>query len=188
MNTYEAIMTRRSIRKFRQEPLKREDLEKLVKAASVTAYPANIQPLKFKIIEEKAMVEEVFKCTKWAGYIPDGTPQRGEEPVAYIGILGDTNIKKGTDFQVENGAAGTVITIAAHEMGIGSCWIGSVNRERVRELLNLPDNLVMIDLIALGYPAQKSRAVEMQEGDVKYWLDKDGTMNVPKRCIDEILI
>ena len=187
MNVYDAIMNRRSIRKFKQENIPVEDLEKLVKAASMAAYPANVQPLKFAIISGKPTTDEIFECTRWAGYLQDGAPKTDERPTAYIAILGDKNIKKGTDFQVENGAAGTTIILTALEMGIASCWLGALNRDRIKEILALPENLTVLDLISLGYGAQNSSAVEMKDGDIKYYLDENGDLKVPKRSLEEVL-
>ena len=73
------------------------------------------------------------------------------------------------------------------EDGIGACWIASVNREEAAKLLNLPQNLAISSVIALGYPAETPKEVEMTEGDVKYYL-QDGTLCVPKRSMDDILI
>lgn len=49
------------------------------------------------------------------------------------------------------------ITLAALGYGLGSCWLGALNRDRLAELFQLPDTLVVLDMIALGYPAQKAR-------------------------------
>lgn len=187
MRVYDAIMNRRSIRKFSQTPILHEDLLELVKCAGMAAYPANIQPLKFALVEEPEKLAEIFSCTKWAGYLENGTPQENQRPTAYLVILGDTSIKKGSDLQVETGAAGMTILLAAQERGIATCWLGALNRERLTEILQLPEHLVVKDVIALGYPAQKSRAVPMQDGDVKYYQDENGTINVPKRSLEEIL-
>lgn len=184
MKVRDAIMNRRSIRKFTQTPVNYEDLTDLVLCATMAAYPANRQPLKFAIITEK--LDEVFACTKWAGYLSDGTPKEGERPTAYIAILGDTSIKK--EFQVETGAAGMTLLLAAEEKGLSACWLGALNREELSKILNLPEDIRMLDLIALGYGAQKSVAEPVRDGNIKYYLDEEGTLHVPKRTLDETLI
>ncbi len=186
MNVYDAIQKRRSIRKFRQEPILQEDLRKLVDCARMAAYPMNLQPLKFMVIDQAADLEQVFPCTRWAGYLENGYPQKGEQPVAYILMLGDTTIKKNSDFQVETGAAGATVTLAATEQGIASCWLGAINREKIREIFQIPEHLTILDLIALGYPSQKSRAVPMENDDFKYYMRED-VLQVPKRGLEEVL-
>ena len=94
MTVYEAIMNRRTIRKFTQEPLKRDDRLKLVDCARMAAYGANAQPLKFRIVDDKDTMDKIFPKTKWAAMLEDGTPAEDERPTAYIAVIGDTSIKK----------------------------------------------------------------------------------------------
>ncbi len=185
MQVYDAIQSRRTIRKFMQKEIPYDTLVKLVDCARLAPYGANLQPLKFAIINEEPTLSGVFSHTKWAGYLPDGTPKEHERPTAFIAILGDTNIK--TNFDTDVGIAGTTITLAALDAGLASCWIASVNREAVASILKLPEHLSLLHVIALGYPAEESRAVTM-ENDVKYFYTDDGVLNVPKRSLDEVLI
>lgn len=185
MNVMEAIMNRRTIRKFSQEELPEEILCSLVDAARMAAHGGNIQPLKYAIVSGKVLREKVFETTKWAACIPDGTPREGERPVAYIIVYGDERIKK--ECMVDAGAAVTNIMLAAWELGIGSCWIGSLNRPVLRELLQSPEELKLLYAVALGYPAQKSRAVEYR-GSFNYYLDDTQTVNVPKLSLSDVLV
>ena len=185
MQVMEAIMTRRTIRKFSQEAIPAEVLRSLVDAAHMAAHGGNIQPLKYAIVSDKALCDRVFPNTKWAACIPDGTPKEGERPVAYIIVYADETIKK--ECMVDAGAAVTNIMLAAHEMGIGSCWIGSLNRPALREVLQSPEHLKILYAVALGYPAQKSRAVGYN-GSFCYYLDEEQTVNVPKLSVDDVLI
>jgi len=186
MNITEAIKTRRTIRKFTQEKIETETLSEFVNLARLAAFPANVQPLKFKIINDKETVDKIFLLTKWAGYLKDGTPKEDERPVSFIAVVGDENIK--SSFEVEAGAAVTNIMLGAMEKGIGTCWIGAFDKAKTDEILDLPERMSTVYLVALGYPAQKSRAVDMIDGDVKYFLDNENCMNVPKRTMDEILL
>ena len=187
MNIYDAIQNRRSIRKFTQEPIAKEKLLQLVDCARMAAYPANVQPLKFKIIDDVALLKEVFPCTRWAGYLENGTPTQEERPTAYILMLGDTSIIKYSDYQVEVGAAGATMTLAATGAGIASCWLGALNREKLREILNIPEHLIILDMIALGYPAQRSQAILREQGVIKYYLGEENVLQVPKRSLEEVL-
>jgi nitroreductase len=67
MNVSEALLQRRTIRKFTQEALNTDDLRKLLEYARLAAYPANLQPLKFAVIQDKETVDKIFPLTKWAG-------------------------------------------------------------------------------------------------------------------------
>ncbi len=186
MNVYEAIQNRRSIRKFQQEPISIDLLTKLVDCARMAPYPMNLQPLKFAVMSEKETIDTIFPCTRWAGFLEDGSPKEGERPTAYILILGDGDIRANTDFQVENGIAGATITLAATEEGVATCWLGAINRDKIREILEIPENLTVLDLIALGYPAQESQAVPMENDNFKYYM-KEEVLQVPKRSLKEVL-
>ena len=187
MNVSEVLLQRRTIRKFTQEALNPDDLRKLLEYARLAAYPANLQPLKFAVIQDKETVDKIFPLTKWAGYLPEtGTPAEGERPTAYIAILGDKSIKE--NFEVEAGAAVTSMMLGAYEMGIGSCWLGAINRAELLKLFNLSaDDFALPYLLALGYPAQTSKAVDMTDS-IKYFEDENGCINVPKRSLTEITI
>lgn len=187
MDLLTALKERRSIRKFQQNPVPREVLTALVDCARLAPYPANVQPLKFAVVHEPEMLYNVFTCTKWAGYLKDGAPAPDERPTAYIAVLGDRSIKNSDNFSVETGAAGMAITLAALDYGLGSCWLGALNRDRLAELFQLPDTLVVLDMIALGYPAQKSTAVPMEQGNVRYYLDENNDIKVPKRALGDVL-
>lgn len=187
MDVKTALLERRTIRKFAQKPIAKEDLLDLVEYARVAAYPANLQPLKFAIISDKEVCDRIFPDTKWAGYLADGTPKCDERPAAYIAVLGDNSIKK--SFEVEAGAAVTSMMLGALDKGIASCWIGALTKKSIMKTLNLSeDNYSLLYLLALGYPAQESRICEMKDSDVKYFIDENNTLNVPKRSLEEILL
>ena len=188
MNVYDAIMDRRTIRKFEQKPVAKDDLKKLIDCARVAAYPANVQPLKFAIIDNPEMLEDIYPLTKWAGALKDGAPKENERPMAYIAVIGDRIIKAGGGFEVEAGAAVTTMMLEAVEMGLGTCWLGAIQREEIKKVLGLRNEYDVVYLLAVGYGAYKSRMVDMPYGEVKYFESADGTINVPKRSLDEVLL
>lgn len=188
MNVYDAIMTRRTIRKFEQKKVDKKELEKLVDCARVAAYGANVQPLKFAIIDNDELMKKIYPFTKWAGALADGAPKENERPAAYIAVLGDTSIKSNGMFEVESGAAVTTMMLEAIEMGLATCWLGAIVRDEIKKVLAIDEKLNVVYLLAVGYPMQESRMVEMHNGDTKYFEDENGGINVPKRSLDEILI
>ncbi|NLY18973.1 MAG: nitroreductase [Clostridiaceae bacterium] len=186
MNINDAIMNRRSIRKFKQIKIDRETLVSFVQAARLAPSAANLQPLKFLIVDEKECVDKVFELVKWLGYIaPHGNPKKGEEPVAYIVILADTNIRK-SGYQHDAGAAAQNIMLAAMGERIGSCWIGSIERDSMKKFFNMPENLEVDTLIALGYPAEEP-VVEDYKDTIKNYKDENGVLHTPKRKLEDIL-
>ena len=181
----ELIKSRRTIRKFEQTPLNGERLAAYVEAARVAPSAANRQPLKYVVVHSPHMTEEVFPLLRWAGYLPDYAPKEGEHPTAYIVICVDKDSSpNGADLDV--GAAAENMILAALADGVGSCWLGSVDRPKLAELLDIPSSLTISSVLALGYPKECPREVEL-ETDVKYYLEGD-TLCVPKRSLQEVLI
>ncbi len=186
MKVYEAICKRRTIRRFSQEPVPKEILEKLIKAARLAPSAANLQPGEYIVVDEPGLVEQVFKTLRWAGYIvPRGNPPEGERPVAYIVVLlNKEKVKAGG----ERDAAASIenIILAALEDGIGSCWLGSIEREALRGILNIPGRCEIDSVVALGYP-NESPVVEEMKDSIKYWKDDKNVLHVPKRRLQDIL-
>ena len=185
MDVIEFIKSRRTIRKFKQIPLSCEQIEKYIDVARVAPTAANMQPLKYVAVQTESMAKKVFPLLKWAGYLPDYTPKKDERPVAYIVVCVDKSIRpNGAELDV--GAAVENIILAALSDDVGSCWIGSVDREKMAKLLDITEPLAISCVLALGYPKESPKEVEIGEG-IKYYLDGE-TLCVPKRAIKEVLI
>ena len=120
----------------------------------------------------------------WAGYLPDYHPSEGEMPGAYIVILVDEKISRTPNHDA--GIAAMSISMVAYDEGLGSCILGAVDREKVRELLKVPGGLAIALVVALGYPAENPVVDRMKDGDIKYWLDENGVLHVPKRDLKDI--
>lgn len=187
MHVKDAIRTRRTIRKYRQEPIDRKILETLIDGARLAPSAANIQPLEYIIVDDEKLLGKVFETLAWAGYIkPEGDPKEGETPTAYIVVLGNTDYGKKWNIR-DAGAAIMSILLEAQGYGIGSCWIGSVKREKLREILNIPGKYDIDSVIALGYPAEESMAEDMTDDSIKYYKDEEQVLHVPKRPMNKIL-
>jgi nitroreductase len=183
---YESIIKRRTIRKFTQRPVPPEVLNKCVDAARMSPSGGNRQPLKYIIVNNLQLLLSVFSTITWARNIPSYKHAPNEVPKAFIVILLDTEIRK----QAGNdpGIAAMSISMVAHEAGLGSCILGSVDRPKLRENLMIPDHLQILLVVALGYPKEESKAVKIKDDDTKYWFDARGVLNVPKRRLEDVVI
>ena len=188
MNVREAIEKRRTIRKFTQRKIDKTELHELIDCARLAAYGANLQPLKFRTVTNESELSAIFPYIKWAGYLPDGAPKENEKPSAYIAILGDVDIKKNEAFETDAGAAVTTMMLRATELELATCWLGAINREEISKALNIPENLKLLYLLAVGEAAQESTICGMKDGDVKYFISENDVLNVPKRSLEEIVI
>ena len=106
---------------------------------------------------------------------------------AYIIILGDNEIAQ--SFGCDHGIAAQSILLGAVEAGLGGCIIGSINREKLRSSLDIPERYEILLAIALGNPVEKVVIDEAgRDGDIKYWRDEQSVHHVPKRALDDIIL
>ena len=182
---YELVASRRTIRKYKQKSVPREVLENCVDAARLSPSGANRQPLKYCIIDDPKLLKTVFGAVHWAGYLPEYGPDETEMPRAYILILLDTKIHH--DCGHDAGIAAMSISMVAYSRGIGSCIMGAIDRKNLSESLHVPESLEIVLAVALGYPAETPIVDRVKDGDIKYWLDGNGILHVPKRPSDEVL-
>ncbi len=84
------------------------------------------------------------------------------------------------------GAAIENILLTALEEDIGTCWIQSIKREDLHQILKIPPNYKIDSVVALGYKNEEPVVEEMIDS-VKYWLDDQETLHVPKRKLEDIL-
>jgi len=181
MSVYDTIKKRRTIRKFTQKKIEKSDLLECLNAARLAPSGANKQPLEYVIVTKA--LDEVFECTKWAGYLKDGAPKEDERPPVYIVVLSNTEIS--TSARYDAGLSAENLILTALEKGIGCCIIKSVIKEKLIEILNIPANYEIEMVIAMGYPKQESVEAEFKDS-VKYWLDEKDVLHVPKRKLKDI--
>jgi nitroreductase len=186
LSVYELILKRRTIRRFKPRPIPEELLNKLVNAARLAPSGANLQPLEFIIVNNTELVNKVFQTLKWAGYIaPAGNPPEGRRPMAYFIVLINSEIKP-QNGEVDAAAAIENMILTALEDGVGSCWLGSIDREQLRTMFDIPQKYRIDSVLALGYP-DESPVVEEAKDSIKYWKDDQGVLHVPKRKLSDIV-
>ena len=182
---YEKIISRRTTRKFEQKQVPKEIIERCVDAARLSPCGSNRQPLKYVIVNDEEQLKKVFKATRWAGSLPEYNPSENEAPKAYVAILLDKNIRERPGHDA--GIAAMSISMVAFDEGVASCMLGGIDRVVLRKVLEVPEHLDILILVALGYPAEKQVVDEAEGGNIKYWLDENGVIHVPKRPLEEIL-
>lgn len=185
-NLYDLIISRRTVRRFKPQPVARDILERIVGAGRLAPSAANMQPLAFVVVDGAGARERIFPCLKWAAYIaPEGDPKPGQKPAAYIVTLVDTRIREKM-FEYDVGAAMENMILAALADGVGSCWLLSVDRDKVREILSIPDKYRIDCVLALGYPDEEPVIEDMGDSH-RYWKDAEGRLHVPKRPFSSIV-
>lgn len=181
------IIKNRSYRRFDSTvKIDSKQIEKWIELARFSASGRNMQPLKYFVCTEEIINKKIFPNLGWAGFLTNWKgPAVNERPVAYIVILHDKSLSD--NYFCDDGIAMQSILLGAVEDGFGGCAIGSVNKNKVAKILNLPTNLEILWLIALGKPAEKCVLDEMKNNDIKYWRDSDEIHHVPKRPLSELI-
>ena len=182
------VLKNRSYRRFYQtEKISEAQLRDWVDLARNSASARNAQSLKYILSTDESFNAKIFEQLAWAGYLTTWKgPEEGERPSAYIVILHDTLIPG--NYLCDDGIASQSILLGAVETGFGGCIIHSVNRNKLRELLNLSEQFEILYVLALGKPKETVVLEEMKAGDVKYWRDENRVHHVPKRALDEIIL
>lgn len=155
METFNAILTRRSIRHYNDRELSKEIIDKLLKSAMFAPSAMNLQPWHFVVVEDKKVLNGTLKAIPYAEMLKQAN-------IAIL-VCGDINVEKNEDFIVQNCSAATQnILLAAHDFGLGAVWIGihpmKEIMEPVSEYFNLPEHIIPVSMVSIGYPAEKVEA------------------------------
>lgn len=150
----ENLMSRTSIRAYRDKPVEDDKVEKMLRAAMAAPTAGNKQPWKFVVVKDKSILAAISARL--------GTMKMAEKaPLAIVvcGDLDNTFPADGRDYWVEDTSAATEnLLLAAHALGLGAVWCGIYPmQERVaflQQLLRLPANIVPLNVIPIGYPAE----------------------------------
>ena len=177
----------RTYRRFDQTvKIAQEELEEWVEQVRFCPSGRNAQPLCYVIVNSDSMCERVFPQLAWAGYLTDWPgPEEGERPVAYLIQLLDTRIVE--NCLCDDGLQIQTILLNAVEKGYGGCIIKAFKNEALREVLQLPEYMKIMYVIALGKPKEQVVLEEMQGENFKYWRDAEGIHHVPKRSKKELI-
>jgi nitroreductase len=185
------ITTRRTVRRFTARPIDPSVLVQLIEAARSAPSAANKQPLQYVVVSDPTACARVFPLVSWAGHVrPRRDPGPGQEPKAYVVILVDRAIGGEHWTPADVGAAAENLMLAAWGFGIGSCWMGAIKRPEIARLLQIPENMSIDTLVALGYPAEEPVMEDVRDDKspdaTKYYLDARDMLHVPKRRLASI--
>ena len=183
------VLENRSCRRFdNSHKIDVKTLKYLVDLARNTASAANNQPLKYFLSCDEQKNEEIFSCLGWAAYLTDWPgPEKEERPSAYIVITGDHNITN--NFWCDHGIAAQTILLGARSLGLAGCMFGAINIKKLKGFLNIPDNLEIKLVLALGKPVEIAYIDEVeQDGSIKYWRDENRVHHVPKRKLEDVIV
>lgn len=151
MELLEGIITRRSIRVFKSDPVSDEQVQTILKAAMYAPSAGNQRPWHFVVITDRQLLDAV------PGFHPHARMMK-EAPLGIL-VCGDTRKELHPGYWVQDCSAATQnLLLAAHAVGLGAVWLGIHPREdrvrSVRDLFKLPDPVCPLAMIAIGQPGE----------------------------------
>ncbi|MBS7639549.1 MAG: nitroreductase family protein [Candidatus Bathyarchaeia archaeon] len=164
MEVFKVICERRSIRKYRDEPIPEEILERILEAGRLAPSAANRQPWSFIVVKDKGVKSELVDACRGQRFIG--------EAGAVIAVLGDPNASRW--YKQDPFIAASFMTLEAHEEGLGVCWIGAFDEDKVKKVLKIPENLSVIILLTVGFPDEKPQPRPRKPREEIFFLDEYG--------------
>lgn len=160
MELEQVILNRRSVRKYEEKPVEKEKIEACLQAALLAPSACNSQPWHYIVIDDpkvkEAFCKEVFTgvyaMSKWA--------EKAPVLVAVVSDRGNFTSRIGNFFRrtefylVDQGISGEHFVLRAHDLGLGTCWIGWLNSDKAENFFKLPKGKKIEHLISVGYPAE----------------------------------
>ncbi len=150
---FELARRRRSCRKYTGEKIPEEIVDEILKVALLAPSSWGGHPIEFVVMRDKSTIQKIARCKRI------GAPPLLQADVAIV-VMANTT---GLELWIEDAAvASTYILLAAEQFNIGACWIHIRNRagqqttadEEIRELLDVPDNFSILNVVALGVKAE----------------------------------
>jgi nitroreductase len=145
MDVLEAIKSRRSIRKYRPEPIPEEKLQVILEAARLAPSAANRQPWRFVVVQNQDRKKALAEAANNQMFLSDAA--------AIVVALSDPEVsarwhERDTMIALEH------MVLAATALSYGTCWIGAFNEDTVKSLLKIPASLKVVALLPIGKPAE----------------------------------
>lgn len=158
------FLTRRSIRKYQNRKVEKEVIEQLMKTAVVSPSGRNGRPYEFVVVDDKEIIKKLAHSKESGAQFAENAP-----------LMIVTLYHEYPTGEDDACIASTIIQLKAHELGLGSCWLqtkgkigtnGKTCHENIREILNLPKDIYISNMISLGYPAEERPAYTEKDMDM----------------------
>ena len=151
MDFYEVVRNRRSYRIYKPDMPEKEKIEKILEAARLAPTWANMQGVNYIVVKEPENVKAVWNAV---GQLK----KFAEAPLFIVGVISEkssgTNSNGEKYYGVDFGICFEHLILAATAEGLGTCWIGWFNEEKVKEVLNIPKKYRVLGLTPIGYPVK----------------------------------
>ena len=168
MDVFQAIQLRRSIRVYQDREVEKEKLNKVLEAARLAPSANNRQEWKFIVVKNKDTRERIAEAASSQAFA-------GQAPVVIVACATESQsiMTCGQPrYTVDVSIAVSFIILQARELGLGTCWIGAFDESSVKKILGIPDDIRVVAMTPLGYPAQDPAARPRKEVEQIVCFDK----------------
>ncbi len=165
MEVFECIKTRRSIRAYQKKLIEDEKLIKILDAARLAPSAHNHQPWKFIVVRDKDKKQALIEACCGQEFV-------GDAGAVVVGLgLKKHRFKNGMNSNaIDVTIALEHMVLEAWELGVGSCWILAFWPDKVRKILNIPEDIDIVGILTLGYPAESPPARPRKDlGEIVCW-------------------
>ena len=148
MDVMDAIRQRYSVRKFKSYELEDSKLDRVMEAARLAPSARNLQEWRFVVVRDEQMRHALSEAANGQQFV-------AQAPVVIVAcaITSEHVMSCGLHcYPIDVSIAMAYITLQAVEEGLGTCWIGAFNPEKVRDLLGIPNDVIVVGLLPIGYP------------------------------------
>jgi len=153
MDVLEAIRTRRSVRKFKQVQIQEKDLREILAAAQQAPSAGNRQPWRFVVVRDQDTKRRLASAANNQAWMGDAGAI-----VAALAMPKDSPEVSPKWAERDVMTAVEHIVLASWSLGYGSCWVGAFDESKVKDLLNIPENMTVMILLPIGVPDQRPEA------------------------------
>jgi nitroreductase len=154
MSLVDVILSRRSIRQYDDNDIPKDVLDKILEAGRQSPSAANRQPYQFVVVTDSEIKKELSGLV--SGFLKNA-------PVVIVGCANTKALLTGKWAVIDTTIALENMVLAAWSLGVGSCWIGAFNEQKVKNALQIPEKWKVVALISLGYPAENPESRKKKE-------------------------
>ena len=163
MSLFDVILNRRSIRRYEDKEIPKDVLDQIVEAGRQSPSAANRQPYHFVIVTDSEIKQKL--PGRFSGFLKNA-------PVIIVGCANPKALLTGKWAIIDTTIALENMVLAAWSLGVGSCWIGSFNEQKIKELLKIPKDWKIVALITLGYPAETPKPTKKKPANELFSLNQ----------------
>ncbi len=156
MDFCELITQRYSVRKFKNEQLSEEVIDKILDSSHKAPTGCNYQPQRILVLNTKQSMDKLRECTKCHFNAPSAMLVCYNEEESWV-----RPYDKALSAPVDAAIVASHIMLAAHNAGVGCCWVMHFNPHKIKEAFNIPENIKPLALLMMGYPDNDSKPLDL---------------------------